>query len=154
MEHAHLTSSQNQTSFASLPRPLLLPQHCWWQQYKTVRTLPQKKHPSPFAMPLLQPSPFLAQHIFAFLDQCESGVRCKSSDSELASALHSWGGLALQQQQRHSSSSPLPPIPFTLVKQLHFALGSGAVSGDIQHQPPCPDSPLLTGLIYLTNISE
>jgi hypothetical protein len=83
-------------------------------------------------MPLLHPSAYLAQQLFAFLDQHESSPRSQCTDSDLAAALYSWGGARLQPPQRNAPG-PLQPIPFGLVKQLHRALATGS---PVQLPPP------------------
>jgi hypothetical protein len=83
-----------------------------------------------FTMPLLHPSPFLAQQLFTFLDHHDRG----GADSDLAAALYAWGGERLQRPRRRSSE-PLHPIPFDLVKKLHRALAQGA---PVPPPPPPP----------------
>jgi hypothetical protein len=79
-------------------------------------------------MPLLLPSPHLTQVIFSFLNTSESSSSA-SAHSLLADALHSWAGQRLQQRHGGSFSEPLPPIPFSLIKQLHSVVGSGSAAG-------------------------
>jgi hypothetical protein len=83
---------------------------------------------SPFVhpdMPLLQPTPHLTQAIYNFLDQCDRDSS-SGAHNDLVDALYAWAGPRLQREQGRSSTEPLPPIPFTLLKQLYHALGGNA----------------------------
>jgi hypothetical protein len=86
-------------------------------------------------MPLLKPSPFLIQQIIAYLDKHEIDAK----HGELSAAFCAWGGQALQQRRSSGANVPLPPIPFTLVKRLHHALGAGQVrSHSLPHPATAP----------------
>jgi hypothetical protein len=96
-------------------------------KYKSPQRIYLCPYSAPLSMPLLEPSPYLAQQIFTFLDLCETAA-LDSAHAALVVQLQSWAGPRTQQQQRGHCFNCGPPLPFALVKQLHRALCAVSVS--------------------------
>ncbi len=86
-------------------------------------------------MPLLEPSSYLLEQIFTFLEHFDRGSG-PGADGKVAEALYSWGGPLIEQPQRRSLFVYPPPIPFALIKQLHLALSANNAIPRIS--PPFP----------------